>query len=77
VIQIDGQILYIDYNKYQSTILYIDYNMPSSVGSVSDVNVPPLTVIGIREMGQARLEKLYKPRLIEAINACMAYIDLL
>jgi hypothetical protein len=59
--------------------LYIDYdlNMPSSVGSVSDVDVPPLTVIGIREMGQTRLEKLYKPRLIEAINACMAYIDLL
>jgi hypothetical protein len=54
-----------------------DLNMPSSVGSESDVNVPPLTVIGIREMGQTRLEKLYKPRLIKAINACMAYINLL
>jgi hypothetical protein len=59
--------------------LYINYdlNMPSSVGSVSDVNLPPLTVIGIREMGKTRLKKLYKPRLIEAINACMAYINLL
>jgi hypothetical protein len=61
----------------KNQILYIDYNMPSSVGSVSDVDVPPLTVIGIREMGQTRLEKLYKPRLIKAVNACMAYITLL
>jgi hypothetical protein len=56
VVEIDGQIL------------YINYNMPSSVGSVSDVDVPPLTVIDIPEMGQTRLEKLYKPRLIEAIS---------
>jgi hypothetical protein len=54
-----------------------DLSMPPSVGSVSDVDVPPLTVIGIREMGQAKLEKLHKPRFVEAIIACMAYIDLL
>jgi hypothetical protein len=41
------------------------------------VTIPPLTVTGMREMGQARLEKLHKPRLIEGITACMALIDLL
>jgi hypothetical protein len=34
-------------------------------------------VVGIREMGQAKLEKLQKARLVEAINACMAHINLL
>jgi hypothetical protein len=39
--------------------------------------IPPLTVTAIREMGQGRLEKLHKPRFIEAIMTCMARIDLL
>jgi hypothetical protein len=39
--------------------------------------IPPLTVTSIREMGQTRLEKLHKPRLIEGINACMALINFL
>jgi hypothetical protein len=64
--------------------------MPLSVGSVSDVDatptaVPPLTpspltVEGIREMGDdmsVKLNKYHKPRLIEAIVVCMARIDLL
>jgi hypothetical protein len=65
--------------------------MPAlSVGSVSDIKasptaVPPLTsspltVEGIREMGDdmsVKLNKYHKPRLIEAIVVCMARIELL
>jgi hypothetical protein len=40
------------------------------------ITVPPLTVVGIRELGQVKLEKLQKARLVEAVNACMAHIDL-
>jgi hypothetical protein len=40
------------------------------------ITVPPLTMIGIREMGQVKLEKLQKVRLVEAVNACLACIDL-
>jgi hypothetical protein len=47
--------------------------MPLSVSS--EVDSP--TVTGIREMGQVKLEKRQKAWLVEAVNACMAHIDLL
>jgi hypothetical protein len=52
--------------------------MPHSVSSETDTPVPvPITVAGIREMGQVKLEKRQKAWLVEAVNACLAHIDLL
>jgi hypothetical protein len=52
-------------------------SVSTEVPDTPPVTIPPLTVTGIREMVQARLEKLHKPRLIKGITACMALIDLL
>jgi hypothetical protein len=49
--------------------------MPLLVSSEADT--PPVTVAGIREMGKVKLEKRQKAWLVEAVNACLAYIDLL
>jgi hypothetical protein len=56
--------------------------MPHSVGSETDTprSPPPLTIVGIREMGDdkvPKLQKLHKARLVEAILTCMSRIDLL
>jgi hypothetical protein len=56
--------------------------MPHSVGSETDtppVTVPPLTIVGIRQMGDnkvLKLQKFHKARLVEAILTCMSRIDL-
>jgi 3-dehydroquinate dehydratase len=49
--------------------------MPHSVSSETDPVL--ITVAGIREMGQVKLEKHQKAWLVEAVNACLAHIDLL
>jgi hypothetical protein len=40
-------------------------------------DTPPLTVIGIKEMGQDKLQKLQKVKLLEVVQTCMAHITLL
>jgi hypothetical protein len=54
--------------------------MPPLRPSPPPLTPSPLTVEGIREMGDdmaVKLNKYHKPRLIEAIVVCMARIDLL
>jgi hypothetical protein len=44
------------------------------------VTIPPLTIVGIREMGDDKvpeLQKFHKARLVEAVLTCMSRIDLL
>jgi hypothetical protein len=51
------------------------HSVSSDALDTPSLTVPPLTVVGIREMGQDKLQKLQKVRLVEAINACMTHID--
>jgi hypothetical protein len=76
-------LLFIQQRIRQTAEQYDSTRMPGSHSVSTDAPVPPpltltpLTVVSIRVMGQVKLEKLQKARLVEAVNAYRAHINLL
>jgi hypothetical protein len=66
-----------EYNVCDSTRMPGSHSVSTDAPDTPLITFPPLTVVGIRELGQVKLEKLQKARLVEAVIACMAHIDLL